>query len=137
MAKGKSPVCYPVLVPFRLYYAKSKRVGQAGSLFAHNLVHLQSCLIIALFTCQLVYLFARQFFLITLSCVLWRILVLFGLFMIWSSFPVHLCLFWMKNNNKNNKVFSFCKNYINLFLYVNNSVELSSIELFCDIDILL
>lgn len=57
MAKGKSPVCYPVLVPFRLCYAKGKEGGQAGSLFAHNLVHLQACLIIALFTCQLVYLF--------------------------------------------------------------------------------
>lgn len=57
--------------------------------------------------------------------------------MIWSSFPVRLCLFWMKNNNKNNKVFSFCKNYINLFLYANNSVELSSIGLLCNVHILL
>ena len=60
MAKGKSPVCYPVLVPFRLYYAKGKEGGQAGkfvcpqscspaSLFNHRLVYLSACLLVNFF----------------------------------------------------------------------------------------
>lgn len=64
MAKDKSPVCYPVLVPFRLYYAKGKRVAGwqfvcpqsclPASLFNHRLVHLSACLLVHLSACLLV-----------------------------------------------------------------------------------